>query len=470
MYGVVSFYAVLQGVLIFADAGLTASLKRELAKGNDSIESRKRKYKIFRSIETVYLLIVLLIGIFIFVGADYIVQKWLNIQDLEVLATRQGIQIMGFALALNFLSRLYQGGILGLEKQVHSNVLQISWGVLKNVGVILALIAIDKTLNVFFIWNLSINLIYVLVLRNFLFKTLKKSDGLLWKLFEDFKALKGIWRYASGMLIISIIAAINSQIDKIVLSKTLTVSELAIYTVAYSLSTVPVVLSGPIATAIFPRLTRYYSQSDTLKLHKTFNNSFNLVLLVTSIAGLTLALYADFFIEIWTGNIEIAHNASLPAFYLLLAQILLSFQIIPFNLSLARGNTRINIYVGLIGIIFLIPAMFYSAKTYGMVGVAVTSFIYFLISTPIYIGLVVTKFTNLQFFKWFLENNLRPLVLIFAGSLIFYFINAQFVLSNLFKAIYILVSTALLFILGFRIMFNVNIKNTISFIKNELFA
>jgi len=270
MYGVVGFYAILQGILIFADAGLTATLKRELAKGDNTKNSREYKFKVLRSIELIYLLIVICIFALIFFGSNIIVDSWLNIEDLNKKATINGIKIMGLALALNFLSKPYQGALIGMEKQVLSNILQIVWGLLKNGGVILAILFINKTLEVFFGWQLVVNLIYVLALRYFLFKLLCDKDQFIWKFKRDFKVLSKVWKYAAGMLIISIIAALNSQFDKILISKYFSVSELGIYTLAYSLAMVPVVLSGPIATAIFPRLVSYHNNKEELKLVKLF--------------------------------------------------------------------------------------------------------------------------------------------------------------------------------------------------------
>ncbi|MBJ6368155.1 oligosaccharide flippase family protein [Snuella sedimenti] len=470
MYGVISFYVILQGILIFADAGLTATLKRELAKGDDSFESRFTKFKILRSIEVIYIFIVFLIGFSIFCGSDFIVDSWLNIEDLDFQSTKSGIQLMGIALGFNFLSTLYQGGVIGLEKQIASNFLQIVWGVLKNGGVIIAVLLIDKSLTVFFGWQLIINILYVIILRIFLLKVLKKKDRFKWVIKTDFKILKSVWKYAVGMFIIAVIASINSQFDKIVLSSYLVVSELTIYTVAYSLSTIPVVLSGPIATAIFPRLTQYFDRKNNVKLYRVFNNSFNLVLLLATTAGTILAFYSGYFLEIWTQNKEIAIKGALPATFLLLSQVLLSLQVIPFYLALAKGNTKINIIVGLLGIITLIPIIIVVAKYYDIVIVALTTFLYYLIITPIYIGVIVYKLTNLNCYKWGLNNLVKPIIIIVLGSSIFYFINLKLDLNFILKGLYILITSIAVFIISFSLTFKIKLKNIFKFIKNELFT
>lgn len=470
MYGVVGFYAILQGILIFADAGLTATLRRELAKGNEEVQSRDFKFKILRSIEFVYLIIVFFIIGFVFILSDYIALNWLNIEDLDPVDTKIGLQIMGAALGFNFLSTLYQGGMLGLEKQVLSNILQISWGLLKNGGVIIVLIYVEKSLVAFFTWQLGINILYVIILRVALMSSLKKGNVFTWHLRNDIKVLKNIWRYATGMLTISIIASLNSQFDKLIVSNTLTVSELTIYTVAYSLAMVPVILSGPVATAIFPRLVKYHDNKQEKLFKSLFNNSFVLIVLLAGSAGIILMLYAEFFIEIWTQDKEIAIEADLPAGLLLMGQIFLAFQVMPYNLSLAKGNTRITIKIGAITAIIFIPLVLILINLYGMNGAASAWLVTSTIMTPVYIVTVLKKLTNISITKWLMNYLIKPFAMIMIGNILFFYIKPDFFSTLILNFVYIATSSFLVLLVTFIISFNVKIKNIPNFIKHELFT
>lgn len=470
MYGVISFYAVLQGLIIFADAGLTATLRRELASVEKSLTDREKKFKIFRSIEFVYLLLMSVIILSLFFSSDFIVQHWLDIEDLDVQETREGIQLMGFALGLNFFSTLYQGGLLGLERQVLSNTIQITWGLLKNGGVILGILFIGKTLFVFFMWQIGANLLYTIILRYFLVKQLKQGQHWNWKLYQDIIILKTVWKYATGMLVISIIAAITTQFDKLIISKFFSISDLAVYNVAYSLAMAPVILSGPIAVAIFPRLVAYSTDNKQDQLSIIFNNSFVLVLLLSSTVGIVLMLYADFFLNVWTQNAKIASLASYPAGILLIAQMLLSYQVIPFNLALAKGNTRINIKMGLIGLIILIPLTILFSRKYGIEGTAFSWLITSFIITPIYIGVVLKRLTVNKLSRWFIAFLLKPLALIILGNVFFYNLRPTFVDNSIFSLIYIAISASIVLLLSFNISFKIKFKNTLKFIQYELFA
>lgn len=469
-YGVVSFYAVLQGLLLFADAGLTATLRRELAKGDNSICNRKAKFKILKSIEFVYGFILLSIFSLIFFSADFIVNDWLIVENLDRHSVKKGVQFMSVALSLNFLSTLYQGGILGLEKQVASNVFYIAWGVIKGGGVILALLFINNSVEVFFLWQLGVNFIYVLGLRFFLMRILRKSNSFHWNLKRDFNVLKPLWKYAFGMLIISLIAALNMQLDKLVLSKVLSISDLAVYSVAYSLSLIPVALSGPIAIAIFPKFVKLVERKNEQDLLITFNNAFKIVLLITASCGIVVFLNSELLLTIWTSNSVISQKAAIACSLLVAGQLLLSLQVIPFNLALANGYTKINVIMGLIGLAFLVPMVIVLTNTFGLDGAAFSWFCYSLIFTPIYILIVVKKFLSIKVYPWVFNELLKPITLIILGNLGFYFLMNLIDMNFLGKTVYLVLTSFLVLLFTFKKAFNLKHNNIYNFIKNELFT
>lgn len=470
LYGIIGFYAILQGILIFADAGLTATLKREMSKGGGELKDRTYKYRILRSIETVYVVIMFLLVIGLVLLSDYLASDWLNIENLDEGMASDSIKIMAIALGLNFISSLYQGALLGLEKQVASNIFRFSWSVMKSGVVILPLIFIEKSLYVFFIWQVAINIIYVLLLRYYVSKTLRQKSVISWEANKHLGYLRNVQKYATGMFVIAVIASINNQLDKLVLSNLLSVSDLAIYTVAYTLSMMPIVFSGPIAIAIFPRLTKFYEDSNEEKLNVVFNNAFMLVAVVTTTIGITLSLNSELFLNIWTQDTGLSYKAMVPASLLLLGQMLLSYQVIPFNLLLAAGNTKVNIKMGLFGFLLLIPTMILMGKYYGMIGAASAWLVYNLVITPIFLYIVIKTLTTFSFGNWSLKHCLKPIAIIVLGSLFFFLIKPSIIKGQIVEVIYVLLSATFVFMVAFRFTFGVKGRNLIAFLRHELFS
>ncbi|MCP4054739.1 MAG: hypothetical protein GY739_17175, partial [Mesoflavibacter sp.] len=236
------------------------------------------------------------------------------------------------------------------------------------------------------------------------------------------------------------------------------------------LAMIPVILSGPIATAIFPKLVNYHDNDDVPNLEKLFKNSFKMVLLLTSSAGFVLAFYSSFFLALWTQNETLALQASIPAFYLLLGQMMLSFQVIPFNILLAKGNTKVNIKMGILGLFLLFPLVILLSKYHGLKGAAMGWFLYSCFITPIFIIIVLKKYISMKTKDWIIINFLKPLLLIFLGNFFFYLIQQKLINNQLLILIYIIISSVLIFIVSTCFSFKIKPKNILKFIKYELFA
>ena len=63
----------------------------------------------------------------------------------------------------------------------------------------------------------------------------------------------------------------------------------------------------PINTAILPRITNLFSEKNLEKFNSIFNTGFCLNLCIVSSITITLCLYSEEVLIIWTGNSELAH-------------------------------------------------------------------------------------------------------------------------------------------------------------------
>ena len=175
--------------------------------------------------------------------------------------------------------------------------------------------------------------------------------------------------------------------------------------------------------------------------------------------------------NIWLHNPELASNASLIASLLVLGQVLLAYQIMPFNLALARGITKINIILGFIGIIVLIPITIYMVKLFGLKGAALTWLTYNLVLSPLYILLVIRKALpaigiNI---KWIMRNVIFPTTVIVFFQYLFLLIKPIFN-HLILDFTYIIISTILTIIFSFTLTFQMSLRHSIKYIKNEIFT
>ena len=124
-YGLVGFYITLMGVLAFADIGLTATLTREFARLSTGDYTESDKSDLLRTFELIYSCIALFLAISLWFAAPYIANEWLQSQKISPNQLIFVIQLMGASIALQLPANLYVGGLMGLEKQVVANVIQV---------------------------------------------------------------------------------------------------------------------------------------------------------------------------------------------------------------------------------------------------------------------------------------------------------------------------------------------------------
>jgi O-antigen/teichoic acid export membrane protein len=275
---------------------------------------------------------------------------------------------------------------------VSANVFQILWGVFKN-GLVVLVIWFSPSIVYFFIWQIIITVIYAFSLRYYLLKKfLSQANDIKFEYVWDKKILRNTGKFAAGMMLISVVAVINTQLDKIAISKLLPLEELGYYTLAIGLTQGLIVLTNPVSTASLPRFTALYSENKISKASNLFNKMFNLVATIVCSLSVILIFYCKDIIYLWTGNMELASKSYYYTPYLSVGSALLAIQVLPFNIAIANGYTRFNNYLGIASLLFTIPAYWLSVSAYGSEGAAISWMILQISITPIYLYLINKKF------------------------------------------------------------------------------
>ena len=165
--------------------------------------------------------------------------------------------IMGLFVAFQWPASLYDGGLMGLQRQVLLNSVRWVMATIQHAGAVLVLWLISPSILVYFTWQIFISIIQTLLLAYSVWKSLpvtrKKSS------FQKYLLQKN-WQFAAGMTGISIVATILTQTDKIILSKLLTLRVFGYYMLAVSVGNALAYLVQPISAALFPKLAQLVSR------------------------------------------------------------------------------------------------------------------------------------------------------------------------------------------------------------------
>jgi O-antigen/teichoic acid export membrane protein len=410
-YGVVGFYAVLQGVMIIADLGLTATLNREMARLVAADADARELRDTVRTIETLYAAASLLLGAAVVLAAPLIAHHWLDARQLHVAELETAVRLMGLALAFQLPTGLYQGGLLGLERQVLANVLQVGWGLLRGAGSVLVLWVVSPTLATFFWWNLAANAVYFLAVRIALWRSLPDAaDPARWRA----EVLRGVWRYSGGMALMALLSTVLIQMDKIVVSRLLPLETFSYYAIAWALSQGAVVLASPVANAMFPRLTALATVRSDALLRRTYHLACQLVAVLALPVGLTLAVFAREVLLVWTGSPAVAANAWVAGALLTVGSMALAIQIVPYNLALAHGWVKLNIGLALASLVVALPLLILLVGRFGLTGGATVWLLINVGSTAPFILLLHRRLLPGATRRWILADVVRPLAAVAA--------------------------------------------------------
>jgi len=408
-YGLVGFYSTLLGVFVFADMGFSATLNREMARLSVRKDSSGEMRDLLRTYESIYLYLSLAIAVIIWALAPLIAEFWLHSKVLQPKEMTLAIRLMGVAIALQMPTGLYMGGLMGLQRQVRANYLQISWGVFRGVGAVLVLWLFSPTIFAFALWQLISNAIYCFFTRFSLWHVLSPEPTqprpqFKWQIFRD------TWRYAAGMAGMAIISTLLTQTDKLTVSKMLPLEMLGYYTLAGALALLPLMLANSIALAVFPRLTGLVALEDRIGLIRFYHRTCELVAIAIIPAGLTLALFSGDFILAWTGSATAARWAGLVAPLLLVGQLMQAIMLVPFYLTLANGNIRLNLQIGISSVLLITPLLIYLIRHYGIVGAGISWLVMNLCTLPPYMYFFHRRFLSGELRRWCLRDVGRTLL------------------------------------------------------------
>jgi len=419
-FGLVGFFILLQSWAQLLDMGMSPLLSRQAAKARAlSIEFIELK-KLLRSLELIFFAISLVVVISIFTASEWIATSWLNVVSLSFSDVKTCAILMGVIIVLRFFSSLYRSGIQGMENQVWLNVSGVVLATVRFVGVLLVLQFITQDIVSFFVYQLMVSIIELTVLSMMFYHSMPPTEKLGINFFWG--TLKPMLPFASGLAYSTAIWVLLTQLDKMVLSNVLPLSEYGYFVLAAVIATGISQISGPISQAILPRMTYLLSQGNNEGMLLLYRKSTQLmVVVVLPLAGV-IALFSTELLFAWTGNRVASDWAGPILFWLALGNGILAMNAFQYYLQFAYGKLKIHVIYNTVLAIVQIPLIIYVAFEHGALAVAQVWFALRLIAFILWTPVVHHKFAPGLHFRWLLKDIaptflLTVLLLIFIQSL-----------------------------------------------------
>ena len=128
-----------------------------------------------RTFEAGYWGMGLVLGAVVWMAAPFIATHWLKAEALPADAVLFSMISMAVLIVLQWPLTLYEGGLLGLQRQVLYNGLLISVTTLRTFGAVVFVEVTAASIVNFFLWQIGVSLIQVVLLTVLFWRSLPAS-------------------------------------------------------------------------------------------------------------------------------------------------------------------------------------------------------------------------------------------------------------------------------------------------------
>lgn len=384
-YGLVGFFAMLQAWFNLLDMGLTPTMARQTALYRGGAMDALDLRRLLRALEGIFFGVALLGMLGIIISAEPIATKWLQVHSLSLNEVRNAIMLMGIIIGLRWTSGLYRGAINGFEHTVWLGAWNSCIATFRFVLVIPFFVYVGTSPTEFFIYQLGVAIIELIVLVTKTYHLLPKmgaGKSTPWQ----WEPLRNVLKFSLSIAFTSSVWVLVTQTDKLVLSKLLPLAEYGYFTLAVLVAGAVMMVSGPISSAILPRMTRLHLANDEAGLIQIYRNATQLVVVIAVPVALVLALFSKQILWAWTGDLLLVNKAAPVLTLYAIGSGILALGAFPYYLQFAKGDLRLHLIGSFLFVLLLIPNLIWATWKFGMIGAGwawlLVNLIYFLFWVP----------------------------------------------------------------------------------------
>jgi O-antigen/teichoic acid export membrane protein len=300
-YGLVGFFAAIQGWFSLVDMGLMPAIARESSKYQAGAISALDFRRIYRILTAIFVLIAVFVGAVLWFQANNIVENWLKIDGIEVWQVKYSVQAMSICIALRWFGGLYKGVLTGAEKLVSLGIFNIGIGTVRYFGVISAMFVYGATPTVFFTYQLIIaglEVVGLFLLNQKFVPAINGGEIIGWSL----KPISNIFKFSATISFATFIWVANTQSDRLVLSGVLSLVNYGYFTSAVLIASGINLLTAPISTSLMPSLTRLHAQNNINQYISLYRAATQWVVIIAGSAAAVLVFLGHQIIYAWSGS------------------------------------------------------------------------------------------------------------------------------------------------------------------------
>lgn len=419
-YGIIGIYTSLQVWFSLLDMGLSPSINREMSRFSAGAVTKKDIQDLLKTAEVVYVVISILIAISVIAGSHWLATNWLKLGPLPPATVTHALMIAGCVISVRWMSTIYRSAIQGLQHQVWLNIFTSIIATIRSVGSVLLLAFIVNSLEAFFIFQAATYALETFVLFIKAHKYLMPTTGKVEIRLGLLRSAKG---FIAGMGVIGIMSTILMQLDKLLLSRMVTLADFGYYALASSGASALYILVAPVTNVTYPRFTTLVTMGDEMVLSEEYHHFSQLLSIALIPTSLILAIFSRTVLMLWTGNVHLAAIVGPVLEILAIGYMLNGITHVPYMAQLAYGWYRLKLTFILIATAIAVPTLIIYIPRYGIEAAAWTWLCVNLSMVLIEVPIMHFKILKKDLKRWIFSDTLFPLLasfsIIYVGSNIY---------------------------------------------------
>lgn len=417
-FGLIGFFSLLQSWFSLLDMGLTPTVARESARYSAGALEALVFRRIVRSITLIFLVVALLGGSSLWFASESIATNWLDTEGLLVSDVVFALGVMAVGVSLRWMSGLYRGLLTGAERIALVSMVNVMSATFRFVFVFPVMELYGYSIRVFFTHQLLVIILEYVLLFALSRNVLPSLDRInTRRIGYRLDPVAPLLKFSLTIAFTSTVWVFVTQLDKLVLSGMLSLSEYGYFALAVQVAGGVTLLTAPLATVLMPRMASAHARQDSQGMIRVYRQFTQFAAVIVGSVGITLAFLAEPILYVWTGDAVVVENVSPIMRLYALGNVCLAFAAFPFYIQYAIGDLKLHFWGNIVFSMILIPAIVLAAHLYGAIGAGwvwfSSNFVFFLAWTGF-----VHKRLRLELHSSWIRQDILSVVLP-SGSLLF---------------------------------------------------
>jgi O-antigen/teichoic acid export membrane protein len=279
-YGLIGLYFILQMLLQVIDGGLTGTITKLAATLNrhnqSSVEFFYKSFWHFKKIIKKNIITITCVSLLLYFFNVF--PRFIDSSFADNTISNC-ILLMLLCVSVRFFSLADRGFLQGIEKQKPIAVSNFISVTLRYPVAVLIVAIFDNDITLFFLFQLVVVLVEILLLRLYslhYFKKLNIPHSESWRKKNEGSQFKLLISDSNSLWSISIFWVLASQLDKLVLSAAISLEDFGVFSLALVAANLMLTMFIPINQVLMPRFVKLNAKDDQSELVRNALNSIQL--------------------------------------------------------------------------------------------------------------------------------------------------------------------------------------------------